>query len=369
MNAKPLLLLLLAPAALASAQTKVVKSSFGSLPDHQPVELYTLSDAQLTVKLMTFGAHVVAIDAPDRAGKKADVVLGYDTLDGFLKDNKTYMGSIVGRYGNRIAKGTFSLDGQQYHLPRNNGPNTLHGGTDGFDRRNWTAKQVPSGVEFTLVSKDGDQGFPGTLTAHVTYTLHGDALRIDYSAATDKDTVLNLTNHTYFNLSGHGTILADKIMINSDKITPADKTLIPTGQFMPVAGTPFDFRAPTTIGDRIGVRDGAAGQQLGYGGGYDHNYVLNGGPGMHLAARVMDPASGRILTVSTTEPGVQFYTGNSLDGSFHGVNGETYSKNTGFCLETQHFPDSPNQPSFPSTELKPGQTLHSTTIFQFTTAK
>jgi aldose 1-epimerase len=368
MNAKHLLLLLLAPAAFAPAlaQTKVVKSSFGSLPDNQPVEEYTLTDPQLEVKLITFGAHVTSILAPDRTGKKADVVLGYDTLEGYLRDNKTYMGSIVGRYGNRIANGAFTLEGKQYHLPQNNGVNTLHGGTDGFDRRNWTAKQIPDGVEFTLVSKDGDQGFPGTLTNHVRYTLKGDALHIDYSATTDKPTVVNLTNHSYFNLTGSGNILGEKMMIPSSKITPVDKGLIPTGEF---AGTPFDFNTPTAIGARIHDAAGEAGQQLAYGGGYDHNFVLNGGPGLHLAARVMDPASGRILTVSTTEPGVQFYSGNSLDGSFHGPNGWVYGKFTGFCLETQHFPDSPNQPNFPSTELKPGQTLHSTTIFQFTTAK
>ena len=391
MNAKPLLLLLLAPAALSSAQkttqaaaqnaaqssvqnaplgegAEVTKTSFGTLKDGQPVEQYTLKSPRLEVKVITFGAHITSILAPDRSGKKSDVVLGYDSIDGYLRDNKTYMGSIVGRYGNRVANGAFTLEGQQYHLPKNNGPNTLHGGTDGFDRRLWTARQIPSGVEFTLVSKDGDQGFPGTLTVHVRYTLHGDALRIDYSASTDKPTVLNLTNHSYFNLSGSGNILGEQMMIASDRITPVDKNLIPTGQYMPVAGTPFDFHTPTPIGQRIGVRDGAAGQQLGYGGGYDHNYVLNGG-GLHLAAKVIDPASGRVLTVSTTEPGVQFYSGNSLDGSFQGVNGQTYARNTGFCLETQHFPDSPNQPSFPSTELKPGQTFHSATIFQFTTTK
>jgi aldose 1-epimerase len=210
MNAKHLLLLLLAPAAFAPAlaQTKVVKSSFGSLPDNQPVEEYTLTDPQLEVKLITFGAHVTSILAPDRTGKKADVVLGYDTLEGYLRDNKTYMGSIVGRYGNRIANGAFTLEGKQYHLPQNNGVNTLHGGTDGFDRRNWTAKQIPDGVEFTLVSKDGDQGFPGTLTNHVRYTLKGDALHIDYSATTDKPTVVNLTNHSYFNLTGSGNLPA-----------------------------------------------------------------------------------------------------------------------------------------------------------------
>ena len=362
--------LLLAATLPALAQTKVEKSSFGTLPDQSPVEAYTLTDPQLTVKLMTFGAHIVSIDAPDRAGKKTDVVLGFDNIQGYLADTKTYMGSIVGRYGNRIAKGTFSLDGQQYHLPQNDHGNTLHGGTTGFDRLNWTAKQVPNGVEFTVVSKDGDQGFPGTLTAHVRYTLEGASLRIAYSATTDKPTVLNLTNHTYFNLAGSGDILGEKIMINSARITPVDSTLITTGKYMNVAGTPFDFETPTAIGQNIAATEGESGEQLKFAGGWDHNFVLKASSApTHLAAKVVDPASGRTLTVTTTEPGVQFYSGNFLDGTLKGRGGMTFTKHTGFCLETQHYPDSPNHPTFPTTELRPGATFHSTTVFTFTTTK
>ncbi len=354
----------------ALAQTKVTKSSFGTLPNNSPVDAYTLTDPQLTVKLMTFGAHVISIEAPDRAGKKTNVVLGFDDLKGYLADTKTYMGSVVGRYGNRIGKGTFSLDGQQYHLPQNDHGNTLHGGTTGFDRLNWTAQQIPNGVEFSVVSKDGDQGFPGTLTAHVRYTLEGASLRIAYSASTDKPTVLNLTNHTYFNLAGSGDILGEKIMINSARITPVDSTLIPTGKYMNVAGTPFDFQAPTAIGEHIAATEGDAGQQLTYAGGWDHNFVLKPSSApVHLAAKVVDPASGRTLTVTTTEPGVQFYSGNFLDGTLKGRAGMTFTKHTGFCLETQHFPDSPNHPNFPTTTLKPGATLHSTTVFAFSTTR
>jgi aldose 1-epimerase len=370
MKLSRLLPLLLIPAA-AFAQTKVTTSPFGTLPNSGgKVEAFTLTSPKLEVKLISLGAHIQSIMAPGRDGMKADVVLGYDDLAGYLGDKSTYMGSVVGRYGNRIAKGTFSLDGQQFHTPLNDhGKTTLHGGTVGFDKKNWTAKQIPSGVEFTLVSKDGDQGFPGTLTAHVRYTLTGDALKIEYTATTDKDTVLNLTNHAYFNLAGSGEILGEKMMINSDKITPVDAVLIPTGKFMPVAGTPFDFQKPTAIGDRIAVTKGEAGQQLTLAGGYDHNFVLKAGAPMHVAAVVVDPASGRTLTVTTTEPGVQFYTGNFLDGTLKGREGMTFAKHTGFCLETQHFPDSPNQPNFPTSELKPGETFHSTTVFRFTTAK
>ncbi|HMF52908.1 MAG TPA: aldose epimerase family protein, partial [Edaphobacter sp.] len=255
-----------------------------------------------------------------------------------------------------------------YQIPKNNGENSLHGGTLGFDRLVWKAREIPEGVEMTLVSKDGDQGYPGTLTAHVRYTLHHNALRIDYSASTDKDTVVNLTNHSYFNLGGlgSGTILKDEITIVADKYTPVDKGLIPTGELAPVEGTPFDFRKSTAIGKRINDDDA----QLKIAGGYDHNWVLRGSNGeVKTAARVHDPATGRVLTVTTTEPGVQFYAGVSLDGSFKGPGGWTYAKNMGLCLETQHFPDSPNHPSFPTTELKPGEMRHSMTTFTFTTEK
>ena len=371
MKSLQLSLLLLAAAlpvaAQTSIQTNVTKAPFGQLPDGSSAEIYTLTDAMLQVRITTYGAHIVSVDAPDKSGNRADVVLGYDTLAGYLADTSTHMGAVVGRYGNRIAKGAFTLDGQQYHLPINNGPNSLHGGTKGFDVHNWTAKEIPSGVELTFVSPDGDQGYPGTLTAHVRYTLTGDKLHLDYTATTDKPTVLNLTNHTYFNLSGHtDNVLKDVVQINADRYTPVDAGMIPTGQLAPVAGTPFDFRKPTPIDDRIGADN----EQLKLGIGYDHNWVLN--PPHTLAkpaAIVTNPASGRVLKVYTTEPGVQFYTGNHLDGSFKGAAGRPYSKNDGFCLETQHYPDSPNEKAFPSTTLRPGQTYRTSTIFEFTTAK
>jgi len=351
-----------------AAHGAVTKAPWGQLPDGTPVELYTLKSDAVEVELSTFGARVVSIKTADRAGKIADVALGYSSVDGYVKDDKTYVGSIVGRYGNRIAKGQFTLDGHTYHLPTNNGANSLHGGTVGFDRHVWKAAEIPGGVEFTLISPDGDQGYPGTLTAHVRYTLHGEALRIDYTATTTKDTVVNLTNHTYFNLSGEGsgTILGEELTLYADRYTPVDAGLIPTGELAPVAGTPFDFTKPHVIGARIHDDN----QQLKYGGGYDHNWVLQGKIGeLHPAARLHDPATGRVLTVSTTEPGVQFYSGNSIPGLYTGMGGVVYQKNAGLCLETQHFPDSPNEPSWPSTELKPGQTLHSTTIFTFSVAK
>jgi aldose 1-epimerase len=294
----------------------------------------------------------------------ADVALGYDTLDTYLIKPNPYIGAVVGRYGNRIALGKFTLDGKTYQIPINNGANALHGGPVGFDQYVWQAQELPDGVEFTHVSPDGDMGFPGTMTATVRYTLKGDTLRIDYSAKSDKDTVVNLTNHSYFNLHGDekGNILDLKIEINADRYTPVDAGLIPTGELAPVAGTPFDFRKPEVIGARIDADN----EQLKLAGGYDHNFVLNGKLGtLHLAAIVTDPVSGRKLTVETTEPGVQFYTGNFLDGTFTGRHGVKYEKHAGFCLETQHFPDSPNHPDFPTTELKPGETMHSTTTFTF----
>ncbi len=351
-----------------AAHGAVTKASFGKLPDGTAVDKYTLKSPSLEVGLITYGARIVSIKTADKTGKVADVALGYSDIEGYVADNKTYVGSIVGRYGNRIAFGKFSLDGKAYTIPTNNNANTLHGGTVGFDKKVWDAKEIPGGVEFTLVSPDGDMGYPGTLTAHVKYTLHGDALHIDYSATTTKDTVLNLTNHAYFNLSGEGSglILGEHIMIDADHYTPVDSGLIPTGELAPVAGTPFDLRKPT----EIGKADPNSNPQMKLGGGYDHNWVLNGKIGvLHLAAKVHDPATGRVLTVTTTEPGVQFYAGTSIPGTFKGKAGVVYVKNAGFCLETQHFPDSPNHPKFPSTELKPGQTMHSTTIFTFTVEK
>jgi aldose 1-epimerase len=353
-----------AMALTAVAQGEVKMSIWGHTTDGAPVPIYTLKSAQIEVRVMAWGAKVVSIRTPDRSGKMADIVLGYNSLQDYLNDNKTHFGSVVGRYGNRIALGKFTLDGKTYHIPINNGPNALHGGTIGFDQHLWKAHEVPNGVEFTLVSPDGDMGFPGTLTAHVKYTVEGDALRIDYSATTDKDTVLNLTNHSYFNLNGDdkGNVLSQKIEIMAEKYTPIDAGLIPTGVLAPVAGTPLDFRKPEAIGTRIDDNF----EQLKLAGGYDFNFVVDGQPGtLRPAAIVTDPASGRKMTVETTQPGVQFYSGNFLDGTFTGRYGNKYQKHAGFCLETQHFPDAPNHPNFASTELRPGQTFHSTTTFIF----
>jgi len=338
------------------------------MPDGTAVDIYTLKSDALEAQITTYGARIVSIKSADRDGKTSNVVLGYDSLQGFLDDPKPHFGAIVGRYGNRIAKGTFKLEGKTYEVPKNDGPNSLHGGTMGFDKLVWKAREVAEGVELTLVSKDGDMGYPGTLTVHVRYSLHHNALRIDYSSSTDKATVVNLTNHAYFHLGGEGsgTILNEEMMIPADKYTPVDSTLIPTGELAPVEGTPMDFRKSTVIGKRINDDF----PQLKIAGGYDHNWVLRGANGeVKTAARVYDPATGRVLTVTTTEPGVQFYSGNFLDGTHKGPSGGTYVKNSGLCLETQHFPDSPNHPSFPTTELKPGEMRHSTTTFTFSTQK
>ena len=343
-------------------------SIWGTTKEGVAVPIYTLKSAQIEVRVMAYGAKLVSIRTPDRSGKVADVVLGYDTLEGYLNDNSTYFGGIVGRYGNRIALGKFSIDGATYHIPINNGANTLHGGPIGFDRYVWDAKEIPNGVEFTHVSPDGDMGYPGALTAKVKYTLAGNTLRLDYSASTDKATVVNLTNHAYFILRGddQGTILDEVLELNADRYTPVDGGLIPTGVLAPVAGTPFDFRKPEVVGARIESDS----EQMKLGGGYDHNFVLNGNAGtLRLAAVMTSPESGRRLTVETTEPGIQFYSGNFLDGTFTGRHGVKYEMRTGFCLETQHFPDSPNQPNFPSTVLRPGVTRHSTTTFAFSTVK
>jgi aldose 1-epimerase len=345
------------------AQASVTKADFGKTADGKPVEIYTIDNGDLTVKVTTFGARVVSIMAPDKNGKKADVVLGYDDVASYEADTSTYFGAIVGRYGNRIAKGTFSIDGTAYHVPLNNNGNALHGGPAGFSTKVWTGRELFDGVEMTLVSPDGDMGFPGTLTVKVNYTLQHSSLHINYIATTTKPTVVNLTNHSYFNLAGDGkgNILGTELMINADSYTPVDTTQIPTGQIAPVAGTPFDFRKAKPIGQDIDVKN----EQLTIGGGYDHNWVLNGAGPLRVAAVAYDPGSGRTLTVSTTEPGVQFYSGNFLDGTKHGKYGVTYEKHAGFCLETQHFPDSPNEPKFPTTLLKPGQTLRSVTVFAF----
>ncbi len=354
----------------AVAAVTVAKADFGKLPDGRAAEVYTLKNADLEVGITTYGARIVSLKTKDRDGKVADVVLGYNSVEGYAAEGtaKTYFGAIVGRYGNRIRAGKFTIDGHTYQVPLNNNGNALHGGPHGFDDQLWTGKEITDGVEMSLVSKDGDMGFPGTLTVHVLYTLVGDALHINYSATTDKPTVTNITNHAYFNLSGEGsgTILNEVLEINADGYTPVDAGLIPVGGVKPVAGTPFDFRKPTEIGAHINQPN----EQLKIAGGYDHNWVLNGPNGtMKLAAKLYDPKTGRVLTVTTTQPGVQFYSGNFLDGSYKGVSGVAYGKNSGLCLETQHYPDSPNQPAFPSTLLKPGETMHSETVFAFSTQK
>jgi aldose 1-epimerase len=338
---------------------------WGSTAAGETVRLYTLSDGRLKVMLTNFGARIVRIDAPDPQGRMADVVLGYNDAAQYLADPKDYFGAVVGRYGNRIAKGTFTLSGKEYHIPLNNNGNALHGGTVGFSNRIWTVREASGkSVDLELVSEDGDMGFPGTLTVHVRYTVVGPRLRIDYTAETDKPTVVNMTNHTYFNLAGQarGDILGQQLRLDADRYTPIGATLIPEGELAPVSGTPFDFRTLTAIGARIGTDD----EQLRRAGGYDHNFVLQGKPGtLREAAFAQDPVSGRTLTVLTTEPGVQFYSGNFLDGSAIGYSGTAYRKHAGFALETQHFPDSPNHANFPSTILMPGATFRSTTVLVF----
>jgi aldose 1-epimerase len=352
----------------AEAKSKMQKQSFGKTEDGQPVDLYILTNKNgMEAAITNYGGTVVSLKVPDRNGKFEDVVLGYDNLDGYAT-GKAYIGATVGRYANRIAHATFTLDGTTYTLAKNDGDNHLHGG---FNKRVWTAKDVSSSagqaLELTYLSKDGEEGFPGTLPVKVVYTLTDqNELKIDYSATTDKDTVLNLTNHAYFNLAGQGNgdVLEQQIMIRADRFTPIDATSIPTGELRSVKGTPFDFTNSTAIGARIDQDD----QQLKLGRGYDHNWVLNNGtPGsLFLAAQAYDQHSGRVLEVLTTEPGIQLYTGNFLDG-IHGKDGKVYDRRYAFCLETQHFPDSPNHPNFPSAELKPGQRFQSTTVYKFST--
>ncbi len=342
---------------------KVEKAHFGITPEGDSVTLFTLKNEKgYIVKITNFGGIITEIHTPDRDGMMGNIVLGFDNLDQYLAGHP-YFGALVGRYGNRIAKAQFSLDGESYQLAVNNGNNTLHGGLKGFDKVVWDAEVISceerAALKLTYTSVDGEEGYPGTLKTMVTYELLMDQLFLTYEAETDKATVLNLTNHTYFNLAGEGTILDHIIYINASRYTPVDGELIPTGELANVEGTPFDFRKPHVIGDRIAEVPG------GEPGGYDHNYVLDGSSeDKTLAAKLMDPKSGRSLEVLTTEPGVQFYTGNFLDGSL--VSGDrTYIKNTGMCLETQHFPDSPNQPDFPSTVLRPGEKFVSQTIFKF----
>jgi aldose 1-epimerase len=336
--------------------------------DGRPVSLYTLTNSHgVEVRAMNYGGIIVSIRVPDRKGQFADIVLGHDTGEGYMP-NPPYLGAIVGRYANRIADGSFTLDGKTYSLPKNDGPNTLHGGTTNtFDRVLWDAETLKGkpGVAFSYVSKDGDDGFPGNLKVKVAYTLtDSNELILDYQATTDKATPINVSQHSYFNLAGEGTgdILNHEIMINAERFTPVDKNLIPTGELRPVKGTPLDFTTPAKMGARIDDNY----EQVVLGHGYDHNFVINRkGDSLALAARVYEPSSGRVLEVSTTQPGLQFYTGNFLDGTVTGKQGHVYQRHYGFCLETQHFPDSPNHPDFPSTILKPGETFRQKTVFKF----
>jgi len=347
----------------------IKKESFGR-PD---VDLFTLTNANgVEVKIITYGGTVTSIKVPDRQGTFADVVLGSDNLETYMKQT-SYIGALIGRYANRIAKGRFTLNGKEYVLAVNNGENHLHGGIKGFDKVIWTAKPLgtkggPS-LQLTYASRDGEEGYPGNLAVTVIYTLtEKNELKIDYSATTDKDTVINLTSHGYFNLAGEGSgnILNHQLMLNADRFTPTDAGAIPTGELRSVKGTPFDFTKMTAIGARIEDPD----EQIKLGLGYDHNFVVNGRPGMlRQAARVYEPTSGRVMEVWTTEPGIQLYSGNYLDGSIQGMSGKPYNRRDAFCLETQHYPDSPNKPSFPTTVLKKGGRFHSTTIYKFSSQK
>ncbi len=344
--------------------------SFGTLSTGEVVEMVTLRSANAEAQIMTYGATVVSIKVPDRDGNIGDVVLGFESLEDYLGENP-YFGSIVGRYGNRIANGRFVLDGQTYTLARNNGPNHLHGGIKGFDKVNWTRAATIRehdrvGVQLVYVSAEGEEGYPGELTVRVTYSLKNDSrLIVDYEATTTEATPVNLTQHSYFNLGDGGDILEHELRLAASHFTPVDSTLIPTGEIRSVEGTPFDFLTGTAIGARINN----ANQQLVYGGGYDHNFVFDREPGADttLVAQVRERSTGRILEVYTTEPGIQFYSGNFLDGSITGKGGQTYGPRSGFCLETQHFPDSPNKPDFPSTILRPGETYATSTVFAFRT--
>jgi aldose 1-epimerase len=348
---------------------RVTQNPFGSTADGRPVDIITLRNgkgAEMTV--LTYGGIIQTLKMPDRDGNYGDIVMGFDTLAEY-EQSSPYFGSLIGRVGNRIANGRFTLDGTTYTLAQNNGPNHLHGGVKGWDKLIWDADpfqdETGAGVILTLNSPDGDEGYPGAVTAHVKYTLTpNNELIVDYHATSDAPTVINLTQHSYFNLGGAQTqdILGHELMLNADRFTPVDATLIPTGELAPVDGTPFDFRTPTAIGARIDADH----PQIAHGPGYDHNWVLNRtGDGLQVAATVYEPTTGRTMEIRTTEPGIQFYAGNFLDGSFTGKGGRAYPRRSGFCLETQHFPDSPNQPSFPSITLRPGEDYATQTVFAF----
>lgn len=350
----------------------IEKVNFGKINENK-VMLYILSNKNnMTVKITNYGGIITSIMLPDKNGKIGDVVLGYDSLSNYVENNP-YFGAIIGRYGNRIANGKFNLNGTEYILAKNDGPNHLHGGLKGFDKVVWNAEEIQKedtvGLKLSYLSKDGEEGYPGNLNVTVTYKLNNDnELRIDYSAVTDKRTIVNLTSHSYFNLkdAGASSILDHELMINADKFTPIDSTFIPTGNLSSVENTPFDFRKFRMIGERI--NDEA--EQLKFGLGYDHNFVLNNSEKkLKLAAKVKENSSGRMFEVLTTEPGIQFYSGNFLDGSITGKNNIVYNYRNGFCLETQHFPDSPNHPNFPSTVLEPGTEYTSTTVYKFSVEK
>ncbi len=352
-------------AAPAAAQRG---ESFGRTPDGREVEVYTLTNRRKSeARITNYGGALVSLKVPDRAGRLADVVLGFDDVGGYLAGN-FYVGTVVGRYANRIANGRFTLNGVEYRLATNNGPNHLHGGVRGFDKVVWAARPLRvrggSALELTYVSPDGEEGYPGTLRARVVYTLtDADELRIDYSATTDKDTVVNLTNHSYFNLAGEGSgdILGHRLTVYADRFLPTDANAIPTGELRPVRGTPFDFTRPAAVGARINADD----EQLRFGAGYDHTFVVRGRAGtLRRAALAREPTTGRVLEVWTTEPGVQLYTGNYLDTG-PGKSGKPYGRRTGFCLETQHYPDSPNKPAFPSVVLRRGGRYRTTTVYKF----
>ncbi len=367
------LFLLLSCVTFAAAQT-VTKQSFGKTSGGENVDLYTLRNTKgVEATITNYGGILVSLKVPDRNGKFDDVVLGFNDLESYLTKNDPYLGALIGRYGNRIAKGRFTLNGVEYKLAVNNGENHLHGGIKGFDKVVWTGREIKTkagaGVVLTYLSKDGEEGYPGNLNVRVVYTLtNNNEIKIDYSATTDKDTVTNLTHHSYFNLAGEGNgdILNHLVTINANRFVPTDAGSIPTGELKRVAGTPFDFLKAMAIGARINQDD----EQLKLGNGYDHTWVINGRAGMmRLAATAYETNSGRFMEVWTTEPGVQFYTGNFLDGTLTGKSGKVYARRNGFCFETQHYPDSPNQPSFPTTTLKKGQTLKSSTIYKFSSRR
>ena len=352
----------------AAMKRGVTHAAFGRTTNGTPVEIYTLTNANgIELRAMTYGGIITSVKVPDRSGTLGDIVLGFDTIDGYLKESP-YFGALIGRYGNRIAKGQFTLGGKTFKLATNNGPNHLHGGVKGFDKVVWNALPGESAegvsITFTRTSPDGEEGYPGALRASVRYLLTDkNELAIDYRATTDKATPVNLTQHSYFNLAADsGDILGHQLLISASRYTPVDDTLIPSGDMAPVKGTPFDFQASTPIGARINADN----VQLKNGKGYDHNWVLNrAGAGLQPAARVVEPKSGRTLDIATTEPAIQFYSGNFLDGTITGKAGRVYKHRAGFCLETQHYPDSPNHPNFPSTILQPGQTYASKTVFTF----